>query len=96
MKFPNLYSVRYNSEELWLFFFFSLGTVPAAVAKVSGLATSSVILTANSDLLFTQTLFRQITEAIKHGKLCSFLLLAILYTAVIELMFFRTEMKIFP
>lgn len=37
-------------------FFFSLGAVPAAVSKVSRVATSSVILilTANSHLLFTQ------------------------------------------
>lgn len=57
MKFPNLYSVRQNSEELWLyFFFFFLGTVPAAVSEVSSIATSSVALikTANSDQPLTQ------------------------------------------
>lgn len=56
------------------FFFFFLGTVPAAVSKVSRVATSSVIrvLTANSDQPFTQIFFHQITESIKHGKLCLF------------------------
>lgn len=78
--------------------FFFLGTVPAAVSKVSRVATSSVILilTANSHLPVTHILFQQITEAIKHGKLRSFLLLAILYTAVIKLLYFRIEMKSFP
>lgn len=51
-------------------FFFSLGTVPAAVSKVSRVATSSVllILAANSDLLaLHRDFFQQITEAINHG-----------------------------
>lgn len=51
-------------------FFFPLGTVPAAVSKVSRVATSSVlpILAANSDLLALHTVFfQQITEAINHG-----------------------------
>lgn len=62
--------------------FFSLGTVPAAVFKVSRVATSSVILilTANSDLLFTQILFQHITEAIKHGKLCRFASGSVIYS----------------
>lgn len=55
-------------------FFFSLGTVPAAVSKVSRVATSSVllILAANSDLLalhrdFFSRLLKQLTMANKAG-----------------------------